>query len=162
MVHKSGEFASSNYNSWPLGRLPTEFQRPEPQLIREDGYEWDDPRDIVLLFEEKLAKYADSKFAVVTDCASNALFLSLKYRQAAGEVTIPARTYVSVPMQIIHAGCQPRFENISWSGIYELKPWNILTPLHALQETCMSILMRCRFCLSKLKSACRLEKEVRF
>lgn len=114
-----------HYNSWPLGKLPSEFQRPEPQLIREDGYQWQDPREIISLFENKLAEYSNSKYAVVTDCASNALFLSLKYRQASGEVVIPAHTYVSVPMQIVHAGCQPRFEDIPWSGIYELKPWNI-------------------------------------
>jgi dTDP-4-amino-4,6-dideoxygalactose transaminase len=51
--------------------------------------------------------------------------LCLKYRQAQGEVVIPARTYVSVPMQVIHSGCQPTFEDLDWSGLYELKPWNI-------------------------------------
>lgn len=116
---------TSNYNSWPLGKLPPEFQRREPQLIKDDGYDWDDPRDIVKMFEEKLAAYAGAKYAVTVDCASNALFLSLKYRQAIGNVIIPARTYVSVPMQIIHSGCSPIFEDFSWSGIYELKPWNI-------------------------------------
>lgn len=125
MTEKLKETFKNNYNSWPLGKLPAEFQRPEPQLIKDDGYLWQDPRDIVGLFEEKLAQYSNSKYAVVTDCASNALFLSLKYRQASGEVVIPAHTYVSVPMQIVHAGCQPRFEDIPWSGIYELKPWNI-------------------------------------
>lgn len=113
------------YNSWPLGKLPAEFQRQEPRMIREDGYEWNDPRDIVTLFEQKLARYANSKYAVVTDCASNALFLCLKYRNATGTVTIPAHTYVSVPMQIIHSGCKPQFEEIKWTGLYELKPWNI-------------------------------------
>lgn len=125
MTRKSQKDTKTHYNSWPLGKLPVEFQRPEPQLIKDEGYFWQDPRDIVDLFEEKLARYSNSKYAVVTDCASNALFLSLKYRQAVGEVVIPAHTYVSVPMQIVHAGCEPRFEDIPWSGIYELKPWNI-------------------------------------
>ena len=48
---KSGQPA--NYNSWPLGKLPPEFQRLEPQLIRSEGYDWDDPRDIVKIFERK-------------------------------------------------------------------------------------------------------------
>jgi len=117
--------SKTNYNSWPLGKLPLEFQRPEPNLIKDDGYLWQDPREIVSMFEEKLAKYANSKYAVVTDCASNALFLSLKYRRASGQVIIPANTYVSVPMQIVHAGCQPQFEFTEWSGVYELRPWNI-------------------------------------
>jgi dTDP-4-amino-4,6-dideoxygalactose transaminase len=118
-------FVSSRYNSWPLGKLPQEFQRQEPMLIRQDGYVWDDPRDIVEIFEKKLALYAGSRFAVATDCASNALFLALKFRNASGEVQIPAQTYISVAMQIIHAGCVPRLVDIEWSGIYELSPLNV-------------------------------------
>ena len=117
--------SNSNYNSWPLGRLPASFQRTEPNLIREDGYLWNDPRDIVRMFELKLAEFAGAKYAVAVDCASNALFLCLKYRGATGEVTLPARTYVSVPMQVIHAGCTPIFEDFEWTGVYELRPWNI-------------------------------------
>lgn len=110
------------YNSWPLGKLPKEFQRSEPKLIKQRGYKWDDPRDIVSMFEEKLAKFAGSKFAVTVDCCSNALFLCLKYLNASGTVTIPSRTYVSVPMQIMHTGCDVAFEDIEWTGIYQLKP----------------------------------------
>lgn len=77
------------------------------------------------MFENKLADYSGAKYAVAVDCASNALFLCLKYRKATGEVTLPARTYVSVPMQIIHAGCTPVFEDFEWSGVYELRPWDI-------------------------------------
>ena len=110
------------YNSWPLGKLPKEFQRSEPKLIKQRGYEWDDPRDIVSIFEEKLAKFAGSKFAVTVDCCSNALFLCLKYLNASGTVTIPSKTYVSVPMQIMHTGCDVAFEDIEWTGIYQLKP----------------------------------------
>ena len=115
----------NTYNSWPLGKLPVEMQRGEPARLKELGYEWDDPRDIVEMFEEKLAKYAGSKFAVVVDCDSNALFLSLKYRKAHGTVMIPVHTYVSVPMQIIHAGLEPIFQRKEWTGSYELSPWNI-------------------------------------
>lgn len=117
---------AARYNSWPIGRLPTNFQRPEPELIRRDGYRWDDPRDIVDLFERKLATYSNSKFAIVTDCASHAIFLCLKYRRATGPIVIPANTYASVPMQIIHAGCTPIFDDIQWSGVYELSPWKII------------------------------------
>ena len=115
----------THYNSWPLGKLPIEMQRKEPSLLKNLGYHWDDPRDIVDLFEQKLAQYAGSKYAVTVDCDSNALFLSLKYRKAAGFATTPIRTYISVPMQIIHAGLQPLFRNEKWSGCYELQPWNI-------------------------------------
>lgn len=110
----------THYNPWPLGRLPKEWQRPEPDLLKSSGYIWDDPRDIVTIFEEKLAQYAGSKYAVVVDCCSNAMFLSLKYKGLVGEVEIPSHTYVSVPMQILHAGMQPVFRDFEWSGVYEL------------------------------------------
>ena len=111
---------SHHYNPWPLGQLPEEFQRPEPAVLRENGYDWSDPRDIVDIFEDKLARYAGSKYAVLTDSCSNALFLALKLRKIRGGVVIPAQTYVSVPMQIIHAGGTPVFEDLKWSGLYQL------------------------------------------
>jgi len=112
--------ASHHYNPWPLGSLPENFQRSEPQLLRESGYAWEDPRDIVGLFENKLASYSGSKFAVAVDSCSNALFLALKLRKISGEVSTPAQTYVSVPLQIHHAGARPIFEDLEWSGLYEL------------------------------------------
>jgi len=96
------------------------MQRPEPNELLKNGYLWDDPRDIVDLFERKLADYANSKFAVLTDSCSNALFLSMKLRGVHGEVEIPAQTYVSLPMQIHHAGATPIFRDIEWSGLYQL------------------------------------------
>ena len=49
----------------------------------------------------------------------------MKYLESKGTITIPSRTYVSPPMQIIHAGCKVKFEDIEWSGVYQLKPYNI-------------------------------------
>lgn len=111
---------SNHYNPWPLGALPVEMQRPEPSQLLANGYLWDDPRDIVDIFEDKLAKFANSKYAVLTDSCTNALFLSLKLRSIAGDVVIPAQTYVSVPFQIYHSGARPVLQNQEWSGMYQL------------------------------------------
>jgi dTDP-4-amino-4,6-dideoxygalactose transaminase len=106
--------------------LPEDWQRPEPKLIKEQGYDWKDPRDIIEIFEKKLAEFAGSKYVVLTDTCSNALFLSLQYRiyknelRIGQEITIPCNTYVSVPMQIIHSGLKPVFKKVYWSGLYEL------------------------------------------
>ena len=116
----------SKYTSWPIGKVPKEWQRPELDQLREAGYDWDDPRDAIYMFEEKVAKYAGSKHAVAIDCCSNGLFLALKYFNATGVITIPSRTYASVPMQIIHAGCSVQFEDYEWSGIYQLQPYPIM------------------------------------
>jgi dTDP-4-amino-4,6-dideoxygalactose transaminase len=110
----------THYNPWPLGQLRESWQRQEPELIRKLGYEWDDPRDINDLFAKKLASYCGSKYAVLTDSCSNALFLSLKLKGAKGQISIPKNTYVSVPAQIIHAGGIPVFKDLQWSGSYEL------------------------------------------
>jgi dTDP-4-amino-4,6-dideoxygalactose transaminase len=120
-----------SYNSWPSGKLPEDWQRPEPEIIKEQGYDWKDPRDIIEIFENKLAEFAGSKYAVVTDTCSHALFLSLQYRifskelKIGQEVAIPCNTYVSVPMQIIHSGLRPVFKKIYWTGLYELINTNI-------------------------------------
>jgi dTDP-4-amino-4,6-dideoxygalactose transaminase len=115
-----------HYNPWPLGNLPLDWQRPEPHRLRQLGYEWEDPRDIIGIFEGKLAKYSGSKYCVLTDCCSNALFLSLKYRNFEGPISVPKNTYISVPMQILHAGNSVNFLDMYWKGIYLLDPINIV------------------------------------
>ena len=114
-----------NYSSWPLGKVPEEWHRPELNKIRELGYNWNDPRDVVKMFEQKVADFAGSKFGVAVDSCSNGLFLCLKYLKATGTITIPKRTYASVPMQIKHAGCNVKFEDLEWRGVYQLKPYPV-------------------------------------
>lgn len=100
-----------------------------PQIktyLENSGYTVEDPWDVVRIFEEKVASYAGSKYAVSVDNCTNAMFLCLKYLEATGEIEIPKNTYISVPQTIIHAGCKPKFIDIQWSGIYQLKPYNII------------------------------------
>jgi hypothetical protein len=83
------------------------------------------------MFEKKKWLLAGSKFAVSVDCCSNGLFLSMKYLQSINElekesiITIPKMTYVSAPMQIIHAGNKVECEDLEWSGVYQLKPTRV-------------------------------------
>ena len=113
------------YNVWPIGKLPKEWQRPELDQIKEKGYDWKDPRDVIDMFEKKVAKFAGSKYAVAVDCCSHGLFLCMKYLECKDTITIPKNTYVSTPMQILHAGCKVKFEDLEWSGVYQLKPYPI-------------------------------------
>ena len=116
----------SHYNPWPLGSLPQAWQRQEPFMIRQNGYFWEDPRDIVGIFENKLALYSGSKYAITTDCCSNAIFLCLKYLRYTGKVKIPKHTYASIPMQVIHAGASIEFIDLDWEGAYRLGGTNII------------------------------------
>jgi dTDP-4-amino-4,6-dideoxygalactose transaminase len=80
-----------------------------------------DPWDAVEIFESQLAQYAGAAHAVCTDSCSNALFLCLRYLDIKNTtIEIPAHTYSSVPMQIVHSGNRIRFAEKAWDGHYEL------------------------------------------
>ena len=80
-------------------------------------------------FEEKVAEYTGAPYAIALDNMSNALFLALYYEKVQGlEITIPARTYMSVPCEIIHAGAKVKFEPVEGTkikGAYQLKPTKV-------------------------------------
>jgi hypothetical protein len=44
----------------------------------------------------------------------------MKLREVSGPIEIPAQTYVSLPMQIHHAGANAVFRDLQWSGLYQL------------------------------------------
>lgn len=83
------------------------------------------PYAIVADFEERIAEWAGSKYAVALESGTAALFLSLMYRRPIGEVLIPKYTYPSVPCSIIHAGGKVKFTDDDWNGEYELAPLEI-------------------------------------
>lgn len=113
------------YNPWPLGHIPPHLQRTELKQLEALGYKLSDPRDAIEIFEGKVAEFAGSKYAVSVDCCSHGIFLCLKYLQASGTITLPSQTYVSVPMQVMHAGCKVKFENLKWQGKYQLHPYPV-------------------------------------
>lgn len=86
------------------------------------------PYDIVRMFEEEVSLYTGAPYAVSVDSCTNALFLICKYLNVK-EVTIPSKTYLSVPMSIIQSGGDVIFDTRPntnhWQGIYQLKPYNV-------------------------------------
>ena len=82
------------------------------------------PYKIVKMFEETVADYTGAPFAVSTDNCTDALLLCCEYLGVT-DVTIPCRTYLSVPQSIMHAGGTVKFEELNWKGIYQLKPYPI-------------------------------------
>ncbi len=101
-------------------------------------------------FEQALADYTGAKYAVTVDNASNALFLAMKYEKVEGKtITIPNRTYPSVPCEIIHAGAKVKFRKVkgeSIKGAYQLKPTNIYDS--ALRFTADMYIPGSHMCLS--------------
>ena len=82
------------------------------------------PYNVVQEFEKRMAYFVNSPFAVAVDSCTNALFLCLHYLKAK-KVILPSRTYISVPCVVIHAGAEVEFEDYTWEGSYQLKPYPI-------------------------------------
>ena len=85
-------------------------------------------------FENQLAHYTGAKYAVAVDNMSNGLFLALYYENyvkksiKTNTITIPNRTYPSVPCEIIHAGLKVGWDTVKGdtiTGAYQLKGTNV-------------------------------------
>ena len=103
------------------------------------------PYQIVTLFEEEMARYTGAPLAVAVDSCTNALFLACTWMKVQ-TVTIPSRTYLSVPQSIQHAGGEVLLEDISWKGMYALKPYPIFDA--ALRLTSQMYIPGTLICLS--------------
>jgi len=80
-------------------------------------------------FEKSISDYTGAPYVITVDNQSNALFLALMFENVKGkEITIPSRTYPSVPCEIIHAGGKVNFSEVKGKtikGAYRLEPTNI-------------------------------------
>ena len=86
--------------------------------------------DVTDEFESQLAQYTGAKYVVTVDNMSNALFLALYYEKNIAKsittdtLTIPCRTYPSVPCEIIHAGLKVGWKEVNGetlTGAYQFQ-----------------------------------------
>jgi dTDP-4-amino-4,6-dideoxygalactose transaminase len=83
------------------------------------------PYQVVRDFEQAVADYTGAPFVVAVNSCTMALLLAVQWKlkfKISKRVLIPKRTYVSVPMSIIHAGGVVEFEDRNWIGQYQLEP----------------------------------------
>lgn len=96
----------------------------------------DSEYDVVRQFEREIAHFAGAEYGVAVDSCTAALFLCLQWiynidlqhdnnPKYQPNVSIPKRTYPSVPMEIIHAGFEVAFRDEDWKGVYQLKPFEV-------------------------------------
>jgi len=97
-----------------------------------------DAFQVVRDFERAVADYTGAPYVVAVNSCSMAILLAVAwhlrtdphagyqdhggYQQLRPAIEIPRRTYISVPMSIIHAGGRPTFRDEDWVGAYQLKP----------------------------------------
>ncbi len=106
-------------------------------------------------FEKSLCDYTGAPYAIALDNMSNALFLALYYenyvvgRIETDTITIPSKTYPSVPCEIIHAGLKVNFDKVEGNtikGTYQLKGSNVWDS--ALRFTADMYIPKSHMCLS--------------
>ncbi len=83
------------------------------------------PYQVVEMFEADVANYTGAPHAVAVDNCTDALFLCCKFMKVE-KVSIPSKTYLSVPQAIIQAGGHVLLNpKRLWEGIYRLYPYRI-------------------------------------
>jgi len=70
-------------------------------------------------FESQVAEFFGSPYAVATDCCTHAIELCLRYT-GYNNITIPTRTYISVPMTCMKLGLNWEWKEDEWSNYYHL------------------------------------------
>jgi len=106
-------------------------------------------------FEKELGRYTGAPYVITLDNMSNALFLALYYEKnitktiTGDTITIPNRTYPSVPCEIIHSGLKVDFDLVDGrtiKGAYQLKGSNVWDS--ALRFTADMYIPKTHMCVS--------------
>ena len=103
--------------------------RTELDQLRQAGYMFEDPFDVIHMFERKICAYTNAPMCVVVDSDTHALELCLRYYLEQGidmKMTCPKHTYVSVPMTLYNLNIKFDWTDEDWSGIYQLGDTTLL------------------------------------
>jgi dTDP-4-amino-4,6-dideoxygalactose transaminase len=91
--------------------------------------DYKNPFDAIVDFEHKLAKFTNAPYVVTTDCCTHAIELCFRYKQIAHNfeetVTIPKRTYLSIPMIFHKLDIEYESTDMEWYGEYNFKGTNV-------------------------------------
>ena len=82
------------------------------------------PYEINNQLEKQLSEYTGAPYCVVLDSGTSAIILSCILHEV-DEVEVPKDTYISVPFAIIQGGGKPKFVDLEYEGMYQLKPYPI-------------------------------------
>ena len=108
------------------------------------------PHEVTRAFEREPCRYTGAPYAVALDNCTSAIFLALMREGIKGKtISIPARTYMSVPCAIIQAGGRVNFLPVAGetiTGKYWLEPTRVIDS--ALRFTAGMYVPGSHMCLS--------------
>ena len=84
-------------------------------------------------FESALAKFTGAPYAVMTDCCTHAIELCLRVDRVK-RCSIPAHTYLSVPMTLHKLDIAFDYTDIEWLGEYQLTGTRIWDSARLLKQ----------------------------
>lgn len=117
------------------------LERQELALLKEKGYKWNDLFDIVKIFEKKLSEYTGAAHVTVTDSCTHSLELCLRYMMHKNknkdmQISIPAYTYISIPMLLEKLKLPYSFHHEQWKGFYYLQPTSVVDMAQRFTKDC--------------------------
>jgi dTDP-4-amino-4,6-dideoxygalactose transaminase len=81
--------------------------------------------EVIKEFENKIAEFYGSPYAVATDCCTHAIELCLRYKEVK-KYTVPPKTYPSIPNLAEKIGIEFEWEEQDWEDYYYLGGTNII------------------------------------
>lgn len=76
-------------------------------------------------FEQKIAKFFGAPYAVAVDCCTHGIELCLRH-QNIKSMTVPKRTYISVPLLSKKIGIELKWKEEDWEDYYYIDDTNIV------------------------------------
>jgi len=81
--------------------------------------------ETVVEFENKIASFFNAPYAVAVDSCTHGVELCLRYKQS-NNITIPKKTYLSIPMTAIILGLDWEWKDENWQDYYYIGNTNII------------------------------------
>lgn len=75
--------------------------------------------DVIEKFENEIAKFFGSPYAVSVDCCTHGIELALRYTKAK-KITVPHHTYISIPFLANKLNIELEWKKEDWVGYYYL------------------------------------------
>lgn len=100
-------------------------------IVEEQSHKVPHPHQATKDFEKGLCEYTGATYAVAVNSCSMAILLACAYwaqrpylndNKLVTKLSIPKRTYCSVPMSIKHAGWGVEYRDEDWKGGYRISP----------------------------------------